>query len=217
MLSFTAIAEVTVGEFSASPHRQAPVTGVVGTGAVRAVSLSADLAYAATGVAATGAVQDSITTATVNADGNVTPTGVAGTSAAGSGLYGNGYISTTPTGVAGTSAVTANSVNVNKQLSTLVGTIGVGVNNEIINVSVKANVTLGSLLGTTSINNSKYNVNKTLTGVAGTSVADWRDDDSDIPNGIYRAAEIVFLNTDFRRSATVNVVPYKEYKVYISK
>tara|TARA_Y100000766_G_C18873021_1_gene589310 strand:- start:506 stop:1156 length:651 start_codon:yes stop_codon:yes gene_type:complete len=216
MLSFTAIAEVTVGEFSASPHRQAPVTGVVGTGAVNALSLGADQAYAATGVAAIGQVT-AITNATVDADANITPTGVVGTSAAGSGLYGNGYISTTPTGVAGTSAVTANSVNVTKQLSTLVGTSGVGVNNDIINVSVKANITLGSLLGTTSINNSKYNVSKTLTGVAGTSVADWRDDDSDIPNGIYRAAEIVFLNTDFRRSATVNVVPYKEYKVYISK
>ena len=216
MLSFTAIAEVTVGEFSASPHRQAPVTGVSATGAVTGLSLGADQVFVTPGLAATAAV-GGITSATVDADANITPTGVAGTSAAGSGLYGNGYISTTPTGVAGTSAVTANSVNVNKQLSTLVATSGVGVNNDIIQTSVKANITLGSSLGTTSISNTKANVSKTLTGVAGTSVADWRDDDSNIPNGIYRAAEVVFLNTDFRRSATVNVVPYKEYKVYISK
>jgi len=212
MLSFTAISEVTVGEFSVSPHRQAPVTGVSATASIRAVSLSADLAYAATGVAATGAVQDSITTATVNADGNVTPTGVAGTSAAGSGLYGNGYISTSPTGVAGTSAVSATSVNVNDQLSTLVATGAVG-----IGVSADSQITLGTTLGTTSISNSKYNIGHNLTGVSGTSVADWRDDDSDIPNGIFRAPEKVFLNTDFRRTATVNIVPYKEYKVYISR
>ena len=212
MLSFTAISEVTVGEFSVSPHRQAPVTGVSATASIRAVSLSADLAYAATGVAATGAVQDSITTATVNADGNVTPTGVAGTSAAGTGLYGNGYISTSPTGVAGTSAVSATSVNVNDQLSTLVATGAVG-----IGVSADSQITLGTTLGTTSISNSKYNIGHNLTGVSGTSVADWRDDDSDIPNGIFRAPEKVFLNTDFRRTATVNIVPYKEYKVYISR
>ena len=213
MLSFTAISEVTVGEFSASPHRQAPVTGVSATASIRAISLSADLAYAATGVAATGAVQDSITTATVDADANITPTGVAGTSAAGSGLYGNGYISTTPTGVAGTSAVTAiASVNVSDQLSTTVATGAVG-----IGVSADSNITIATSLGTTSVSNSKYNIGHNLSGVAGTSVADWRDDDSDIPNGIFRAPEKVFLNTEFRRTATVNIVPYKEYKVYISR
>jgi len=215
MLSFTAIAEVTVGEFSASPHRQAPVTGVSATGAVTGLSLGADQVFVTPGLAATGAV-GTISNTTVDADANITPTGVAGTSAAGA-ADGIGYIATSPTGVSGTSAVTATSVNVAKQLSTLVATSGVGVNNDIIQTSVKANITLGSSLGTTSISNTKANVSKTLTGVAGTSVADWRDDDSNIPNGIYRAAEVVFLNTDFRRSATVNVVPYKEYKIYISK
>tara|TARA_B100000212_G_scaffold1390_1_gene993 strand:+ start:4079 stop:4726 length:648 start_codon:yes stop_codon:yes gene_type:complete len=215
MLSFTAIAEVTVGEFSASPHRQAPVTGVSATGAVAGLSLGADQVFVTPSLSATGAV-GTIANTTVDADANVTPTGVTGTSAAGA-AAGLGFISTSPTGVAGTSAVTATSANVSKQLSTLVATSGVGVNNDIIQTSVKANITLGSSLGTTSTSNTKANLSKTLTGVAGTSVADWRDDDSNIPNGIYRAAEVVFLNTDFRRSATVNVVPYKEYKVYISK
>jgi len=211
MLSFTAIAEVTVGEFSASPHRQAPVTGVSATATVTALSLGADQAFVTPSLAATGAV-GSITSATVDADANITPTGVVGTSAAGA-TAGLGFISTTVTGVAGTSAVSAiASVNVSDQLSTTVATGAVG-----IGVSADSQITIATSLGTTSVSNSKYNIGHNLSGVAGTSVADWRDDDSDIPNGIFRAPEKVFLNTDFRRTATVNIVPYKEYKVYISR
>lgn len=212
MLSFTAIGEVTIGEFSASPHRQAPLTGVSATGTVQALSIGADRAFAATGVTATGVVQDAITTVTVDADANITPTGVAGTSAAGA-ADGIGYIATSPTGVSGTSAVTAiASVNVSDQLSTLVATGAVG-----IGVSADAQITLSTSLGTTSVSNSKYNIGHNLTGVAGTSAAGWRDSDPDIPNGVFRAPEKVFLNTEFRRTATVNIVPYKEYKVYISR
>lgn len=211
MLGFTAIAEVTIGEFSASPHRQAPVTGVSATGTVQGLSLGADQAFVTPSLSATGAV-GSISSATVDADGSVTPTGVAGTSAAGA-AAGLGFISTSPTGVAGTSAVTAiASVNVSDQLSTLVATGGVG-----IGVSADAQITLATSLGTTSVSNSKYNVGHNLTGVAGTGAAGWRDSDPDIPNGVFRAPEKVFLNTEFRRTATVNIVPYKEYKVYISR
>jgi hypothetical protein len=211
MLSFTAIGEVTIGEFSASPHRQAPITGVSATGAISGLSLGADQAFATPSLAATGAV-GSITSATVDADANVTPTGVVGTSAAGA-ADGIGFISTSPTGVAGTSAVTAiASVNVSDQLSTLVATGAVG-----IGVSADAQITLPTSLGTTSVSNSKYNIGHNLTGVAGTGAAGWRDSDPDIPNGVFRAPEKVFLNTEFRRTATVNIVPYKEYKVYISR
>ena len=215
MLSFTAIAEVTVGEFSASPHRQAPVTGVVGTGAVNALSLGADQAYAATGVAATGQVTTAITNATVDADGNITPTGVAGTSAAGSGLYGNGYISTTPTGVAGTSAVTAISATGKHKLSSLVATGGLG-----IGVAAEANFTIASVSATATFGDfadEDAQGSTPITGVSASGAVNWNSNDPDIPNGIYRAPEVVFLNTDFRRTATVNIVPYKDYKVYITR
>lgn len=211
MLSFTAIGEVTIGEFSASPHRQAPVTGVSATGAVQGLSLGADQAFVTPSLSATGAV-GIISNTTVDADGSVTPTGVAGTSAAGA-TAGLGFIATTLAGVAGTSAVGAiASVNVSDQLSTLVATGGVG-----IGVSADSQITLPAALGTTSVSNSKYNIGHNLTGVAGTGAAGWRDSDPDIPNGVFRAPEKVFLNTEFRRTATVNIVPYKEYKVYISR
>jgi len=189
MLSFTAIGEVTIGEFSASPHRQAPVTGVSATAAVSGLSLGADQVFVTPSLSATGAVGN-ISNTTVDADGSVTPTGVAGTSAV--------------------SAIA--SVNVSDQLSTLVATGGVG-----IGVSAEAQITLPTTLGTTSVSNSKYNIGHNLTGVAGTGAAGWRSSDPDIPNGIFRAPEKVFLNTEFRRTATVNIVPYKEYKVYISR
>ena len=211
MLSFTAIGEVTIGEFSSSPHRQAPITGVSATGAVQGLSLGADQAFVTPSLSATGAV-GIISNTTVDADGSVTPTGVAGTSAAGA-TAGLGFIATTLAGVAGTSAVGAiASVNVSDQLSTLVATGGVG-----IGVSADSQITLATSLGTTSVSNSKYNVGHNLTGVAGTGAAGWRDSDPDIPNGVFRAPEKVFLNTEFRRTATVNIVPYKEYKVYISR
>ena len=107
MLSFTAIGEVTIGEFSASPHKSAPITGVSATGSVREISLIADRSVAATGVAAIGAVQDSLTTATVDADGNITLTGVVGTSAAGA-ADGIGFIATSVTGVSSTCCICYN-------------------------------------------------------------------------------------------------------------
>ena len=45
MLGFTAHSEVPIGEFESSPHRQAPVTGVSATGAVRQLSLGADQVF----------------------------------------------------------------------------------------------------------------------------------------------------------------------------
>ena len=51
----------------------------------------------------------------------------------------------------------------------------------------------------------------TLTGVSGTGIADW-----DTVNGI-NAVNVIFLNTDFERSRTVNIVPYGNYKVYITR
>ena len=57
MLGFTAHSEVPIGEFESSPHRQAPVTGVSATGAVRQLSLGADQVFAATGVTGTAAAR----------------------------------------------------------------------------------------------------------------------------------------------------------------
>ena len=215
MLSFAAHSELPLGEFESSPHRNVALTGLVGTSAFAGFSVHGDRAFALTGTSATSAVQDAITTATVIAKGNVTPTGVAGTSAAGA-TSGLGYVATTPTGVAGTSAVTAiASVNVTDLLSTLVATGAVG-----IGVTAEANFTIASVSATATFGDfadEDAQGSTPITGVTSTGAVGWRSNDPDIPNGIYRAPEVIFLNTEFRRTATVNIVPYKDYKVYITR
>ena len=51
----------------------------------------------------------------------------------------------------------------------------------------------------------------TVSGVAATTTADW-----DTVNGIY-AVTVVYLNTDFERKRTVNIVPYGNYTVYVTR
>ena len=50
-----------------------------------------------------------------------------------------------------------------------------------------------------------------LSGVSATTTADW-----DTVNGVY-TFNVVYLNTDFERSRTVNIVPYGNYTVYITR
>ena len=126
MLSFAAHSEIPIGEFESSPHRNVALTGVVGTTGTPGMSVGGDRAFALAGIAATSAVQDSITTATVIAKGNVTPTGVVGTSAAGA-ADGIGFIATSVTGVAGTSALSAVSATGKHKLSSLVANGGLGI------------------------------------------------------------------------------------------
>ena len=214
MLSFAAHSEIPIGEFESSPHRNVALTGVVGTTGTPGLSVGGDRAVALTGTPATGAVQDSITTATVNADGNVTPTGVVGTSAAGA-ADGIGFIATSVTGVAGTSAVGSVDGRGDVTLSSLVATGGLG-----IGVSADSQITLSAVSATATFgdfSDEDAQGSTPVTGVAATGAAGWRSNDPDIPNGVYRAPEVVFLNTDFRRTATVNIVPYKDYKVYITR
>jgi hypothetical protein len=214
MLSFAAHSEIPIGEFESSPHRNVALTGVVGTTGTPGMSVGGDRAFALAGIAATSAVQDSITTATVIAKGNVTPTGVVGTSAAGA-ADGIGFIATSVTGVAGTSALSAVSATGKHKLSSLVATGGLG-----IGVTAESNFTIASVSATATFGDfadEDAQGSTPVTGVAATGAVNWRSDDPDIPNGVYRAPEVVFLNTDFRRTATVNIVPYKDYKVYITR
>lgn len=214
MLSFAAHSELPLGDFESSPHRNVALTGVVGTTGTPGLSVGGDRAFALTGTSATGAVQDSITTATVNADGNITPTGVVGTSAAGA-ADGIGFISTSVTGVSGTSAVGSVDGEGKHTLSSLVATSGLG-----ISVTAEANFTIASVSATATFGDfadEDAQGSTPVTGVSASGAVGWRDSDPDIPNGVYRAPEVVFLNTDFRRTATVNIVPYKEYKVYVTR
>ena len=134
-----------------------------------------------------------------------------------------------------TATVSAGSVhtNVNEDLESVSATASAGV----LLYDAKAHVTPSAATATTTAGTLWYNAkattpaltgvylnilyhdfldedaqaSTTLTGVSGTGIADW-----DTVNGI-NAVNVIFLNTDFERSRTVNIVPYGNYKVYITR
>lgn len=80
----------------------------------------------------------------------------------------------------------------------------------------KANITLDAAtadadLTVNNLEDEDAQASTTLAGVSAASTANW-----DTVNGIY-AIQITFLNTDFARERTVNVVKYGNYTAYITK
>lgn len=80
----------------------------------------------------------------------------------------------------------------------------------------KANITLDAAtadadLTVNDLEDEDAQASTTLAGVSAATTANW-----DTVNGIY-AVQVVYLNTDFERTRTVNVVPYGNYKVYVTR
>jgi len=80
----------------------------------------------------------------------------------------------------------------------------------------KANITLDAAtadadLTVNDLEDEDAQASTTLSGVSAASTANW-----DTVNGVY-AVQITFLNTDFARERTVNVVKYGNYTAYITK
>jgi len=79
----------------------------------------------------------------------------------------------------------------------------------------KANITLDAAtadadLAVNDLADEDAQASTTLSGVSAASTANW-----DTVNGIY-AVQITFLNTDFERERTVNVVKYGNYTAYVT-
>ena len=80
----------------------------------------------------------------------------------------------------------------------------------------KANITLDAAtadadLTVNDLEDEDAQASTTLSGVSATGAANW-----DTVNGIY-AVQVVFLATDFERKRCVNIVPYGNYKVYVTR
>jgi len=80
----------------------------------------------------------------------------------------------------------------------------------------KANITLDAATADADLTVNDFadedaQASTTLSGVSAASTANW-----DTVNGVY-AVQVVYLNTDFERTRTVNVVPYGNYKVYVTR
>ena len=85
----------------------------------------------------------------------------------------------------------------------------------ILGFDAKANITLDAAtadadLTVNDLADEDAQGTTTISGVSATSTANW-----DTVNGVY-AVQITFLNTDFERERTVNVVKYGNYTAYVT-
>lgn len=134
-------------------------------------------------------------------------------------------------------AITANTFGGIANTTTLTPVTATTVNNVFDDVDAKATVTPSAATATFTAGIAGYdakattpaltgvqlNINNyeladedaqasaTITGVSASGAANW-----DTVNGIY-AVQVIFVNTDFERSRTVNIVPYGNYKVYVTR
>ena len=80
----------------------------------------------------------------------------------------------------------------------------------------KANITLDAATADADLTINDFTdedaqASTTLAGVSAASTANW-----DTVNGIY-AVQVVYLATDFERKRAVNIVPYGNYTVYVTR
>jgi len=134
-------------------------------------------------------------------------------------------------------ATTANTFGGIANTTTLTSVTATTVNNTFTNVYAQATVTPSAATATFTAGVADYDAKATtdpltgvylqinnydladedaqatatVSGVAATTTADW-----DTVNGIY-AVNVVYLNTDFERKRTVNIVPYGNYTVYVTR
>ena len=132
--------------------------------------------------------------------------------------FGQVNITVTPTAVTATTALndyinsssytlTANPTVSDTTATTTAGTAG---------FDAKANITLDAATADADLTANDFadedaQASTTLTGVSASGAANW-----DTVNGIY-AVQKVFLATDFERKRCVNIVPYGNYKVYVTR
>jgi hypothetical protein len=100
--------------------------------------------------------------------------------------------------------LTANITVTDTTATTAAGTAG---------FDAKANITLDAAtadadLTVNDLEDEDAQASTTLSGVSATGATNWNT---------VTALQVIFLNTEFERSKTVNVVPYGNYKVYITR
>ena len=215
MLSFVAVSETAIAESSTVLDASAFMAGAAAT--VSAGTLDYD-AKAFT-PALSAATATTIVSDIADADAQASATlGAATASTAVS--FGQVNITITPTAVTATTAVndyinsssytlTANPTISDTTATTSAGTAG---------FDAKANITLDTVSADADLTvnvedfaDEDAQGTATVSGVSAATTANW-----DTVNGIY-AVQVVYLNTDFERTRTVNIVPYGNYKVYVTR
>jgi hypothetical protein len=211
MTAFSAYSETSFAESEVRLDANAFMTGASATSTAGNLDYDAKASItnpAATATFTAAAFGDVDAKATTNALTAVTASVSSGTA------EGDGQGTASPTGVAAATASgtqTANGkANIVPPAATSIFTAGT------LEYDAKANITLDAAtadadLTVNDLADEDAQGTATVSGVSASGAANW-----DTVNGIY-AVQVVFLATDFERSRTVNIVPYGNYKVYVTR
>lgn len=204
MLSFAALSETAIAESTTTLDASAFMSGAAATASAGAIGQSGETTL--TGVSATEginslgvAAQTTLASAVAPAELgipvfgiSVKPSGVSATITAADSINDTTYLLDAAISIRGSDATTA------------AGTAG---------FDAKANITLDAATADADLTVNDFTdedaqASTTLSGVSATGAANW---------DTVTALQVIFLNTEFERSKTVNVVPYGNYKVYITR
>jgi len=206
MLSFAALSETAIAESTTVLDASAYMTGATSTAS--AGTLGYDAKASITNPAATGTT--SAGTLDYDAKSNTTlPAATATTSA--------GIVEANPHEDLGSvsAATSAGTLSYDAKASIVLpaatATFELG-----IEFDAKANITLDAATADADLTANDFadedaQASITITGVSAATTANWDTDD-----GIY-AVQVVFAATDFERKRCVNIVPYGNYKVYVTR
>ena len=212
MLSFAALSETAIAESSTTLDASAFMAGAAATVSVGTVDYEAKANLnpfeAAFQVIATVTAN---TLADVDAQASITLDAATATTAVN---FGQINLTATPTAVTATftaDAITSKGeANVIPPVATTTTTAGT------LDYDAKANITLDAATADADLTANDFadedaQGTATISGVSATGAANW-----DTVNGIY-AVQVVYLATDFERKRCVNIVPYGNYKVYVTR
>ena len=210
MLSFAAISETSVAESTTTADAIAYMSGAAATLTAGAIGQS--------GETSTSSVTASVSSGTLGVAAQTTLSSTSATFAVHQftafddvrgafGAYPNGAATATMSVGTNTATGLANTTLAAATSTTTAGTAG---------FDAKANITLDAAtadadLAVNAFEDEDAQASTTLSGVTATTAANWDTDD-----GIY-AVQIVFTATEFERKRCVNVVPYGNYKVYVTR
>ena len=217
MLGFSAYGEVAFGEADPSAAVNAFVTGVSGT--TNTPSLITSVFVSVTLDPGRDPIDGIVGTISIDGIAIFTIPSAIGTGAAGS-PTGSGGSDKTVTGVANSATAVAAFSNVSGEAGPTPPSATITTAAGTFTFDAKANITLNAAtadadLTVNSFGDEDAQATTTITGVVGTGAVEVNDDPL-LNGGIY-SDNIVFLNTDFVRTRTINIVPYRERKVYITR
>lgn len=210
-LSFSAFSELPLASSVSTLDANAFMSAATSTGAVGTLDYEAKAFVttpAATATFTAAAFGDVDAKATTNALTAVTASVSSGTA------EGDGQGTASTAGVAATTA--SGTQTANGKASSVPPAATSTFTAGTLDYDAKANITLDAATADADLTVNDFTdedaqASTTLSGVSASGAANW-----DTVNGIY-ATQIVFVATDFERKRCVNIVPYGNYKVYVTR